>query len=216
MPAKATVSVDYRWRRLAGLMVLCLGMGAWFLYDGFYVYPLHGEAYGEYTRFEKEGRLADWPAYARTKGYPDGTQGPPREHSQLDILFQRAAGSLLTPIGLVLLFQFLASFHRYVASDTSGLSTGPGRHVPYEAITSVNKRLWDRKGVAYIHYNHSGTKGHITLDDWKFDKRAIHQILRDVESRIRPEQIEGGPPMPPPKADAPPDASAAPPASSST
>ncbi|MCX5659497.1 MAG: hypothetical protein NTW19_07210 [Planctomycetota bacterium] len=193
-------------------MVLCLGMGAWFLYDGFVLYPHQRDIYNEFSRFEQENRQSDWPAYAREHGYPDGTQGRPgRDHSVTDLIFQQGMGILLAPMGLVLLYQFLSSFSRYVATDDSGVSTGPGRHVPFAAITTVNKRLWDRKGVAYINYDNAGSKGHITLDDWKFDRKAIHQILRDVESHLRPEQIEGGPPMP-----AKVDPNAAPPASTST
>lgn len=197
MPARATVSSDYRWRRLAGLMVLCLGMGGWFSYDGFVLYPHQRHIAQEFRRFEQEGRKDQWTDYAHERGWPDGREGPPIDRSELDIRFQQIMGVALAPVGLVLAYMFLMSFRRSIASDESGLVTDAGRQVPYEAITALNKRLWSRKGVAYVHYKHGGAAGLITLDDWKYDRQAIHQILRDVEARVRPEQIEGGPPLPP-------------------
>jgi hypothetical protein len=59
---------------------------------------------------------------------------------------------------------------------------------------SVDKRRWRSKGIAKVTYSDNGRKRRFTVDDYKFDRHPTGQVLRDLEAKIDPALITGGPP----------------------
>ena len=60
-------------------------------------------------------------------------------------------------------------------------------------ITAIDKRQWDRKGIAYVDYEVNGTHGRLKLDDFVYEREptdriydAIVQFVQPAESQIKP------------------------------
>ena len=63
----------------------------------------------------------------------------------------------------------------------------PG-HPPISAehIRRIDKRKWDRKGIAYLHYEFDSKPGTIKLDDFAYDRLPTDQMLERVERNVLP------------------------------
>ena len=56
--------------------------------------------------------------------------------------------------------------------------------VPLDAITAVDQRLWDRKGIAYVDYELPDRKGRILLDDFIYEREPIDEIHKQITDYI--------------------------------
>lgn len=206
MPIRANISQGFVWR--LGLVTLfCFGMALWFLYDGVVAWPRQreqiladpelSERAEVFQKLKKEGREKhDWPSIAQERGWP--TNDPELPRTEVEILGQYVLAGMLVPPALFFLFRFLRARKRWVEADEAGLRASWGQQLQFDQIVLLNKKQWAKKGIAKITYEQGGRKRRFILDDWKFEADPTVSILREVEARIAPEQIVGGPPESPP------------------
>src|SRR5881392_748804 len=135
----ARAATYYRVTRYIMVVVL-FGYGIWSIRDGFFRYP----------RENAEARAA-------------GKEVLP--HPGLDVPFNRTFGIVLPPLAIIYLVYMLYKSrgeHRLAGETLYSPGHPP---VPFDAITALDQRLWDRKGIAHIDYELNGKRGRITLDD---------------------------------------------------
>jgi hypothetical protein len=191
MAAKASVSSGYR-LRLGAVSLMVLVFSAYFFYDGYYGYPRQKKIFDDYQRHVDEGRTDQWEAYASDKGYPSAIHGQPGVNkSDFDILVQRVLGFVLLPVLAVLLYYFLRTFGRWVATDESGLLTSWGARCSFDQIATLDKTRWKKKGIAVVNCKDGGAGKRIVLDDWKYQRDPTNTMLKEVESHLTPDQITG-------------------------
>lgn len=179
MQTKATISPGYMARLMVVAIITLIG-GLWFCYDGFIGYPHQQKVALAYMQFQEEGRVDQWPAFAKEKGW---TLSPESPKSNSDIWLQRILGMVALPIGLMFGLSTLKSMNRYVACDEDGITTNKYPKVPYDAITKLDKSRWQKKGIVIIHFSLDGKNGLILLDDWKMHTDNTEQILRTIEQK---------------------------------
>ena len=195
MAIKAKISVGWK-VRLGGMAVLFLGYAGWFLMDGFVGYPRQHEIHKEFLAFEKdhagldEAKLSEkWDTdVADKKGYPHYKEAKKEPGS---ILTQKIIGFSLIPVGLFGAWSFMAALKRWVAAEDDGIRDSDGQFAPWASITKLDKKLWPKKGIAWVLYDESGITKRILLDDFKFDRTPTEQIVRAVEEKLTDAQIEG-------------------------
>jgi hypothetical protein len=201
MPAKAGISSTYRWR-LALIAAMCLGWACWSAYDGFVAYPAHNQKVEAFQNLKADTE-------AHPEKHPDGfgpewdriaaehhwtTEDPGQRKGRTDIVFQHGMILLTLPIGLFYLVNYLTSFRKWVASDEQGLLNSGGQRAAFAAITRLDTRQWKRKGKASVYYHDAGgSEKRFKLDDWIYEAPPTLVMLKEVESRLKPEQITGGP-----------------------
>jgi hypothetical protein len=159
-PVAATRGGYYRNARLL-MVALMVGLGGWFIKDGFHSYPKANKdaeekarTNGETEKFDKDGKFIGKP-----------------EHSETDILLQKVLGLGMVPAGLGYLAFFLHRSRGAYRLDGYVISI-PG-HPPFRIseVQRVDKRLWDRKGIAILDYrNDAGQSGSVTIDDFVYDR----------------------------------------------
>lgn len=198
MPAKAGISSTYRWR-LALIAAMCLGWAGWSAYDGFISYPEHNRKVDEFTKIadrypdDTDLRKSEWEKVAEANRWT--TEDPGSKKSTTDLNFQYGMLALTLPIGLFFLFNYLASFKRWVASDARGLLSSGGQRADFSAITRLDKRQWKRKGKAGVYYKDAGgAEKRFKLDDWIYEAQPTLVMLKEVEAKLKPDQITGGAP----------------------
>lgn len=200
MPVTAKMNLEYAIRSaLFGLMLL--GFGAWSLYDGVRGYPEHNrraDAYNALIRESEQGGKtrqewhAAWQKLAESNGWK--TDKPKVRHSTWDIRTQFIMALIFCPIGLASLVGVALNSRRRFSAEGDGLHGFAATTIPYAAITAIDKKKWDRKGIANLEVAIQGAARKVTLDDWKF--RGMTAILAEIEKR-RPELVPPPPPVPP-------------------
>ena len=65
-------------------------------------------------------------------------------------------------------------------------------HVPghppitYDNVRRIDKRKWDRKGIAFIHYEHGNPPmpAVMKLDDFAYERKMTDAILARIEQNV--------------------------------
>ncbi|MFT4637390.1 MAG: hypothetical protein ACI8T1_000699 [Verrucomicrobiales bacterium] len=190
------------------LMFVCFGL--YFLYDGFVGYPKKNkifEAHQEFVEIQEkkeaflaEGNLnADWKALAEKEGYPEqdewidyaATKGWPEEppekfHSTTDQFF---FGALCIGIGLAVLGTMLLNRRKVLCGDDTSFTSPNGQRVFFSSAYRIDKRKWDNKGLAYVHYRDVSEKEkRAIIDDLKF--AGADKILDNLMANFDGELVE--------------------------
>ena len=172
----ANPSGVYRLKQSA-MALLLIGWGLWSVYDGYFNWPKQNEEIASLKEQIKK----------KPKDDPEVTKlevqlGKLKEHTSLDITFNKVLGWALPPIGLLLLIRvFYVSRGQYRLRDD--VLHVPGHPpVPLDAVRSIDKAKWDRKGIAYLNYELlNGKGGRIKLDDYIYHRGPTDDILKRIE-----------------------------------
>ena len=160
----ARADFQYRWRIYA-LFLMLFGYGVWSAYDGFVNWPAENEK---------------WDAMVA-----EGKKPPRADHSDMDILLNRVLGVVLPTVGIAALaFLWYRSRGEYRLSGQT-LSVPGHANVPLEAIKSLDKSLWDRKGVAVVTYALAGeSEDSFTLRDMVYQRKPTDEIVDRIEAHL--------------------------------
>jgi hypothetical protein len=156
------------------MTLLLIAYGGWSIYDGFF----------------------SWPHWTDT--HPDEK---PKTHT--DIVLNQILGCGLPPMGL-----FILGWALYNSRGEYRLEEGilhvPGHPpIPLDKIQSVNKELWDRKGIAFIEYDLTessvatrgagpvtysgvtrGARGKFRIDDFVYERDPTDIIFKAIEESL--------------------------------
>lgn len=206
MAVQARVNPAFRAKWLL-LAAAAFAFGLWCLYDATVAYPRHNQQIAAYFHFQSPRDRADsglfndageptnWRPYNREadySGYDDysayaETQGWSAERPDLkpkssaEIVFQWVMLGIVWSVALICLTVVVWYGRRRVVADDTGITDHRGRHVPYDAFTSLDKQRWDAKGIAYAYFEQDGQQGRIKIDDWIF--RDADLVLEELERR---------------------------------
>ncbi len=168
------------------MTLICVVLGAWFLYDGLVAWPRENDLHAQ-----KSAQLET----ARAVGDKDTESKLQEElksiklHGGFDIPLQRILGATLPLAGLGLLcWALYNSRGTYRFADNTLYAPGHPP-VPVDAIRQIDKQKWERKGIAYIDYELAGAggRGRIKLDDFVYEQAPTQAILARIESLVAPE-----------------------------
>ncbi len=160
------VSRPGKWHRgkLVAVALLFLGFGIACIYHGFYGYP-HENA--EFAAKQKDVTL-------------------PLPHPGLDIPINKGFAIILPPLGLLLLGRalYMSRGEYRLAGNVLHVPGHPA--IPLDAITRIDKRRWDRKGIVEIDYELADSKGgRFRLDDFYYDRDRTDEIVERIEAYVK-------------------------------
>jgi hypothetical protein len=170
--------------------ILCLAFiafGAWFAYDGWYGWPKGNERFDRLTSELEAARAVTPPDEAKIKSISDELSGLKRR-TDSDLRLQKRLAVICPLAGLAMLGWAL-----YRSRGTYWMSGDeirvPG-HPPIRIgdITQIDKRLWDRKGIAHLDYKlPDGTTGRFTLDDFLYERKPTDAIYERILKAVAPD-----------------------------
>ncbi len=172
------------------MCVLLVGAGLWFAYDGWIGWPEHNRNLAEVKRRIDDAERAgdtNGAAAARTE-----LGKLSKEKSTWDIMIQKVLALSLPPVGIGLLVWALRNSRGEYRLSGTTLNVPGHPPVSFDQITRIDKRLWDRKGIAYVDYEAEGRTGRIKLDDFVYDRRPTDVIYERIEQAVAP----AGDPLP--------------------
>ena len=181
MPSEAHVSSIWKKQKLFVALFL-IAIGGWFFWDGLIGYPRSNEHFLAHQELEKAGRIAEWPAYAKERGW--STKIAEHYMGRDKIIGQYVFGTLAALVGGVVLLYWFTQKSRTLKTDDEAVYTPAGTRVPYEAVTGIGKKKWDSKGLATVRYELGGKKGKFVVDDYKFDAEPTRAILAEIETHL--------------------------------
>ncbi|HTL29576.1 MAG TPA: hypothetical protein VL282_10145, partial [Tepidisphaeraceae bacterium] len=164
---------SYRIRRYI-MFVLLVAAGAWFWYDGYRGWPEHNR---KLDVLEQERSAAE--QVKDQAKYDDLSHQISRMHARYkdtDILLQKALAYSLPPLGIFLLLRTLyLSRGQFRLKDDTLFAPGHPP-IPFTAIRELDKRQWDRKGIAVVKYEVDGRGGVVTIDDFLYAQTPTDAI----------------------------------------
>ena len=188
MNQRAKIARHYQVRLLL-ISLLALFGGLYFLYDGLVGYPHLQAMYQQYQQIKQDypqDYNQQWVKTAQERGWP--REGPEYK-SDTDILTQKIIAAILLPIGVLMLGRVLFNRGRWIAMNEQGLIDHAGRRVDFETITSLDESRWQRKGIAVVHYQSDGQAGRFILDDWKYERAAVTEMVKHLR-QMKPQESQ--------------------------
>ena len=173
-----------------GFMIV--GVAGWFVYDGAITWPAEAERYAEY-KVMADAMIASgevkneeapeitlaWKDIAKEKGYP---QKVPKERTDEDISGQFKWATGVGICGFAFLGWVFWNQTLKIRSDDEFVYSARGKKVPWSAFTEVDRKKWEKKGIAVAHYSYDGKDGSMVLDDYKF--APAEDIIIEIERRL--------------------------------
>ena len=188
----ARISTEWR-RRMLFMLFMISGIAAWFLYDGYILWPDEAQRHAEYLEIKDmlidtggavDGkstsvRLA-WERHARVKDYRSKI---PKERTDDDIKEQRVVGWIMT-VGALLYGAWIAWNHtRQVRVEGEIVIGASGQRVELDSITAIDRKKWKNKGIAHGIYEEDGKQRRLCLDEHKF--KGCEAIIIEADKRIK-------------------------------
>jgi hypothetical protein len=191
MEVVARISKEWR-RRMLFMFFMIFGIAAWFLYDGYILWPDEAQRHVEYLEIKdtliEAGDAVDeestsvrlaWERHAREMDY---RRNIPKERMDDDIREQRAIGWVMI-MGALLYGVWIAWNHtRQVSAEGDIVIGASGERVDINTITAIDRKKWKDKGIAYGIYEEGGKQRRLCLDEHKF--RGCEAIIIEADQRI--------------------------------
>ncbi|GIW98175.1 MAG: hypothetical protein KatS3mg111_1508 [Pirellulaceae bacterium] len=182
--------------RYALMAAVGISFSLWFLYDGVIGYPRQlpkARAYDALRDLATEERLERWEQVAKENGWSTKPPEKTAEEIESDIVGQYVFAAVFAVLGIPALYLLITSRGTWVEETDEGIRTSWGQEVPFAAVERLDKTKWAKKGIAKAYYmTPQGTKSFV-FDDFKYDRQAIGQMLRRLESQLPRDRIVGGP-----------------------
>lgn len=177
------------------LAAVCLGLGAYFAYDGFIGYPKKleiAEAYEALADLPNDELEQRWKEVTTEHNWSSSLPTKKAEEIRGDIPGQYFWGVVNLIVGAPALFLFFKSRGSWVEAVDGGVTSSWGQTMKFADVKTLNKQRWEKKGIARATYKDGEVEGTFVFDDFKFDREAIGKMLCDLEDCLEPEQITGG------------------------
>jgi hypothetical protein len=188
----APPDTGYRWKHLIVAAVV-IGVGGWFAYDGWIKWPNTNAKIVQIQKDKDAAQAANEPAKVEELAKQLGSL---KHHTELDILIQKVLAFTCPAFGIFWgAWTLWETRGRYrMMRDTLEVPGHPP--ITYDNIRRIDKRKWDRKGIAYLHYEtgQPPTPGVLKLDDFAYERRGTDAILDRIEKNVIPQGLAKTPP----------------------
>lgn len=192
MNLRANVCEGY-FRRFLYIFLGCFAYSMWCLYDGMIAYPAKLERAMVYHEQldEAEDRNAEWLIIAQEKGWPEFVPETPA-HIRNGITYQWGQIALLSLIGIPMLLKYVLAFGSYVEASETELKPSWRAPILISSISKIDKSRWQEKGIAKVFYQENQKTQKFVMDDFKYEREVMSEIMSRLESQSPNVVIIGG------------------------
>ena len=178
-------------RRFLFVAIGCFAFAMYCLYDGFITYPHKLVVAKAYYEMPEQDRTEQWREKAKANGWPLEKPKEPDEIEHL-ISSQWGMACICALIGIPAFLKWFLAKGTWIEGDEKLIRNSRGKEVPIESITKINKRKWEDKGLATIYYDDNGKSRKFVMDDFKFEREPMGQLMRYAEANLSADQVVGG------------------------
>ena len=141
---------------------------------------------------DKTERSQKWQEVCEENGWsyaiPEKT--PEELQTYIQWQFWMAAGSFL--VGIPMIIWFFRTKKTWVEADESSIQGSWGQEVQFKSIETLDKKKWKNKGIAKITYQQDGASKKFVLDDFKYQREPMGEIMKLIEASLNENQIVNG------------------------
>ena len=197
MEVVARISKEWR-RRMLFMFFMIFGIAAWFLYDGYILWPDEAQRHVEYLEIKdtliEAGDAVDeestsvrlaWERHARVMDY---RRNIPKERTDGGIKEQRVIGWAMMIVALLHGVWIAWSHTRQVSAEGDIVIGASGERVEIDSITAIDRKKWKNKSIAYGIYEESGKQRRLCLDQHKF--KGCEAIIIEADQRIKARGVQ--------------------------
>lgn len=186
---------------LIGIAALVFGL--WHVKDALFVYPTLRPLADAYETLQgpldengqsaiPDGELqANWQALAQENGWSEDVPKTNDEINNL-LLYNYFIGIIFSTIGLGCLTIALTTVGKWVKLENDVVSDKKGNSINVRDIVEIDKKRWEKKGLVTLTANTEGRTKKMILDDLKFERQPIDQILMHIEKTVGEDKIING------------------------
>ena len=178
-------------RKFLFVFLGCLAYSGWCLYDGLWAYPRKLTVALAYEELPEEGRREAWEELAKEKGWPPVTPQKTAEDIRHDISSQFLMIVLCMLFGIPAVIMWMGGQGTWIEGDESVLRNSKGNEVPIDTITKIDKKKWREKGIAKIYYEVDGKTKKFVMDDFKYDRETMGELMKFAEANLSEDQLIG-------------------------
>ncbi len=188
--------------RFLWVSLACAAFTLWCCYDAFVTYPKKGKVSAAFEAVEakmKEEEMEmirlpeQWEKVATKNGWSATMPSKTSEDIRADIGKQYFMMVLCGLVGIPAFIKWCSAHGTWVEGDAELIRNSAGQELKISEITKIDKRKWEEKGIAYIHYLKDGKrKKKFLMDDFKFEPETMGQLMQFAEAGLKPDQITGG------------------------
>ncbi len=209
MKARANTDKKFLYKYLL-IGIATLVFGLYCFYDAFLKYPAQQPASIAYDSLlvdidERkaaatdeavnwaEVRESEWKQIAESNGWDTKPPHYTAEKLKHNIQFSIGLGAVCALIAVPCIIWFFRNRGTWLEIDGTRLSSSNGQSVDFSDIQMIDKKKWVKKGLATIHYLDNGSEKSFVLDDLKYDRAVVDQMIAEVETAIPTDKIINGP-----------------------
>ena len=192
MEVVARISKEWRLRMLF-MFFMIFGIAAWFLYDGYILWPDEAQRHVEYLEIKdtliEAGDAVDeestsvrlaWERHAREMDY---RRNIPKERTNRDINEQRVIGWAMMIVSLLHGVWIAWNHTRQVRVEGEIVIGASSQRVELDSIIAIDRKKWKNKSIAYGIYEEGGKQRRLCLDEHKF--KGCERIIIEADRRIK-------------------------------
>ncbi len=182
-------------RKFLIISLVCIGFSFWALYDGAIAFPKKKlEPAIAYEKLVESG-ISDseiakqWLVLAEEKGWPLSKPKSVKEaHGSIQQQYLMMAVALA--VGIPMLVWYIRTLSAWVETTATGLKSSWGETVEFSQVKQLDKKKWYDKGIARLDYGTtSGSTKQFVLDDFKFIRSEMAQVMEWVEKNLPREKV---------------------------
>ncbi len=140
--------------------------------------------------FESAGQKREFAGYAASLGFDSKDN---KYHSRKDILEQLVIAGVCGAGAILALVFLILNRGSVLRADGEAIILPDGRRVHFDAAYRIDKRKWDNKGLAYVHYREGNAEKKAVIDDLKFvgAGKILDRLMAGFEGELVQSADEG-------------------------
>ena len=186
-------------RRFLIIGLGCIAFMLWGGYDALYTYPSQFEAAKKYKdlyhqmeagEINEDQRAAQWKELVEANKWPQKPNSADVAQQYIYFNWFLFGAGLLA--GIFFLMKYMKLLDSWMEAKDGELMTSWGTTMKLDQVKEVNKTKWSKKGIARVIYaDENGSQRTLVLDDFKYHRETVGEILKLVEEGLSDEQIVG-------------------------
>lgn len=180
--------------------IATLAFSCWAFYDASVNYPSKIPKAAAYDKLRNDDSLTNiqrqeqWDVIAAENGWPEQIPEKSVEEIHYDINWNWIFGGVAALIGVPNLVWFLRNRGTWLEMDGNTITNSQGQTVELSQATELDKKKWVKKGIALLKYkSDDGTEKTFVLDDMKYQRGPVDEMMAQIEETIGIEKVVNGP-----------------------
>ena len=173
-------------RRFLWIAMACALGIAWCLFDALVTYPKKLQIALLYESYpQTEEGLQAWDSDASSRGWL--TDAPEKTAHEIEALILNQyilmGGCII--LGLLMLWKWYRPRGSWIECHENLIRDSYGRSVSLDSIVGIDRRRWEQKGIAVLHFLKDGKPSKFILDDFKYKREPMGEIMECAENQLQ-------------------------------